>query len=183
MKDIKDKAFGAMNELLDEAALASGQIVVLGCSTSEICGDKIGKGSVYEVGEEVIAGVLAATKPRGIFLAVGCCEHLNRAVVIERAAAEKYNLEIVSVIPQPKAGGSAGAAAYRFFDDPCVVEFVKAHAGMDIGDTFIGMHLRHVAVPLRLSVNTIGEAHVTYAKTRPKFIGGSRAVYELPKNN
>lgn len=181
MKNIKDKSFHAMNELLDASGLTSGQIVVLGCSTSEICGEKIGHGSVFEVGEEVIAGVLAAAKTRGVYLAVGCCEHLNRAVVIERAAAEKYNLEIVSVIPQPKAGGSAGTAAYRLFDDPCMVEFVKAHAGMDIGDTLIGMHLRHVAVPLRLSIDKIGESHVTYAKTRPKFIGGSRAVYELPK--
>jgi uncharacterized protein (TIGR01440 family) len=181
MVDIKEKVFRAMNELLDEAGLAGGDIVVLGCSTSEICGKKIGKGSAYEVGKNVVASVLAATKPRGVYLAVGCCEHLNRAVVIERAAAEKYNLEIVSVVPMPNAGGSAGAAAYRLFDDPCVVEFVSAHAGMDIGDTLIGMHLRHVAVPLRLSIDTIGKAHVTYAKTRPKFIGGARAVYKLPE--
>lgn len=181
MKDIKDNAFIAMNELLDESGLTSGQIVVLGCSTSEICGNDIGKGSVYDVGEQVIAGILAATKPRGIYLAVGCCEHLNRAIVIERGAVEKYSLEIVSVIPQAKAGGSAGTAAYKLFDDPCMVECVKAHAGMDIGDTFIGMHLCNVSVPLRLSIKTIGEAHVTYSKTRPKFVGGSRAIYELPK--
>lgn len=180
MNGIQKSVFDAVNELIENAGIKAGQIVVLGCSTSEIAGSKIGKGSVYELGEQVISGAMSALIPRGIYLAVGCCEHLNRAVVIERSAAEKYNLEEVSVIPAPKAGGSAATAAYMHFNDPVVVEFVKAHAGMDIGDTFIGMHLRHVAVPLRLSVSKIGEAHVTYAKTRPKFIGGSRARYELP---
>ena len=179
MSDIKKQVFVAVNSLADASGLKKGQIMILGCSTSEICGERIGHGSVYETGAEVISGALAALKPRGIYLAVGCCEHLNRAVVLERKAAEKYGFEIVSVIPQPKAGGSAATAAYRSFDDPVVVEFIKAHAGIDIGDTFIGMHLRHVAVPLRLDVKEIGKAHVTYAKTRPKFIGGSRAVYEL----
>ena len=179
MDEIKKLVFDAVNMLADEANLKSGQIMVLGCSTSEINGERIGHGSVYTSGEEVISGALAALKPRGIYLAVGCCEHLNRAVVVEREATEKYGFEIVSVIPQPKAGGSAGTAAYKSFDDPVVVEFVKAHAGMDIGDTFIGMHLRHVAVPVRLPIKEIGKAHVTFAKTRPKFIGGSRAVYEV----
>ena len=179
MSDIQKSVFDAVNALAEASKVTAGQIVVLGCSTSEIAGEKIGKGSVYELGEEVISGALAALKPRGVYLAVGCCEHLNRAVIIEKEAAEKYGFEIVSVIPQPKAGGSAGTAAYKSFDNPVAVEFVKAHAGIDIGDTLIGMHLRHVAVPLRLEITKIGEAHVTYAKTRPKFIGGSRAVYEL----
>ena len=180
MNGIQKNVFDAVNELIENAGIKAGQIVVLGCSTSEIAGSKIGKGSVYELGEQVISGAMSALIPRGIYLAVGCCEHLNRAVVIEHRAAEKYNLEEVSVIPAAKAGGSAATAAYMHFNDPVVVEFVKAHAGIDIGNTFIGMHLRHVAVPLRLSVSKIGEAHVTYAKTRPKFIGGSRARYELP---
>ena len=179
MENIKEEVFRAMTSLADTAKLNAGEIMVLGCSTREIAGEHIGHGSVYELGEQVISGALAALKPRGIYLAVGCCEHLNRAVVIEREAALKYGFEIVCVVPQPKAGGSAGTAAYKFFDDPVVVEFVKGHAGMDIGDTFIGMHLRHVAVPVRLEKDTIGSAHVTYARTRPKYIGGSRAVYEV----
>lgn len=175
---IKNQVLNAMKELIETAELKAGNIVIIGCSTSEITGSRIGKGSVYDVGEQVIDGALEALKDTGIYLAVGCCEHLNRAVVIEREAAEKYGFEQVAVVPAVKAGGSAGTAAYKKFADPVMIEFVKAHAGMDIGDTFIGMHLRHVAVPVRLSVNSIGEAHVTFAKTRPKYIGGSRAVYE-----
>lgn len=177
MQTIKNEVFKAVSELLEKSEIKSGEILIMGCSTSEIAGNTIGKGSVFELGDAVIGGALEALKNSGVYLAVGCCEHLNRAVVIEREAAEKYGLEIVSVIPQPKAGGSAGTSAYKMFKNPVVVEFVKAHAGIDIGDTFIGMHLRHVAVPLRLSVNTIGHAHTTFAKTRPKYIGGSRAYY------
>ena len=179
MGEIQKQVFDAINELAESACLKAGQIFILGCSTSEIAGAHIGKGSVPELGDEVISGAMAALKPRGIYLAVGCCEHLNRAVIVERETAEKYALEEVCVIPAPKAGGSAATAAYMHFNDPVAVEFIKAHAGMDIGDTFIGMHLRHVAVPARLSVNKIGEAHVTFAKTRPKYIGGARARYEL----
>ena len=167
-----------IRSLVAAAGVKPGQIVILGCSTSEVAGEKIGKGSVYELGEAIIDGVLSVLAPNGIFLAAGCCEHLNRAVIIEREAAEKYGLEIVSVIPQPKAGGSAATAAYKKMQDPVAVEFVKAHAGMDIGDTFIGMHLKKVAVPVRLSMNKIGEAHLTCARVRPKFIGGIRAKYE-----
>ena len=177
MENIRKEVFDAISELLKESDIKNGEILVMGCSTSEIAGNIIGKGSVFELGDEVIGGALDALKDSGVYLAVGCCEHLNRAIVIEREAALKYGLEIVSVIPQPKAGGSAGTSAYKKFKDPVVVEFVKAHAGIDIGDTFIGMHLRHVAVPLRLSVNKIGSAHTTFAKTRPKYIGGSRAYY------
>ena len=178
MSNIQNEVKSAICELIKESGIKSGEILIMGCSTSEIAGNKIGKGSVFELGDEVIDGALSAIGDSGIYLAVGCCEHLNRAVVIEREAALKYGFEIVSVIPQPKAGGSAGTSAYKKFKDPVMVEFVKAHAGIDIGDTFIGMHLRHVAVPLRLSVNTVGQAHTTFAKTRPKFVGGSRAVYE-----
>lgn len=179
MEEIKKSVSEAMEALIEEADVKAGEIIILGCSTSEVIGEKIGKGSVYDVGEAIIRGALAAVEPRGIYLAVGCCEHLNRAVILSREAAEKYGFEIVSVVPAPKAGGSAATAAYRLMEDAVAVEFAKCHAGMDIGDTFIGMHLRHVAVPVRLSVSKIGEAHVTYARTRPKFIGGSRAVYTV----
>lgn len=177
MEEIKKTAAQAMEALVEAAGVKPGQIIILGCSTSEVAGEKIGKGSVFALGEAIIDGILSVLQPKGIFLAAGACEHLNRAVVLEREAAEKYGFEIVSVIPQPKAGGSAATAAYQKMQDPVCVEFVKAHAGMDIGDTFIGMHLRHVAVPVRLPISQIGEAHVTYARTRPKFIGGARAVY------
>ena len=177
MENIQNEVFSAIKELVAESGIKNGEILVMGCSTSEISGDTIGKGSVFELGDAVIDGALSSLQGSGIYLAVGCCEHLNRAVVIEKEAALKYGLEIVSVIPQPKAGGSAGTSAYKKFKDPVVVEFVKAHAGIDIGDTFIGMHLKHVAVPLRLSVNKIGKAHTTFARTRPKYIGGARAYY------
>jgi len=179
MEQIKKAVTTAMEALIEEAEVKSGQIVILGCSTSEVAGEKIGKGSVYDLGEAIVSAALSVLSPRGIYLAAGCCEHLNRAVILPREAAEKYGFEIVSVIPQPKAGGSAATAAYRLMEDAVAVEFARCHAGMDIGDTFIGMHLRHVAVPVRLPISKIGEAHVTYAKTRPKFIGGSRAVYTL----
>ena len=179
MSEVENKVYEAISELVRESGIKRGEILVLGCSTSEINGTNIGKGSVYASGEEVIRGAMRALDGTGIYLAVGCCEHLNRAVVIEREAAERYGFEIVSVVPAMKAGGSTGTAAYKAFKDPVMIEYVKAHAGMDIGDTLIGMHLRHVAVPLRLRINKIGFANVTYAKTRPKFIGGSRAQYEL----
>ena len=117
-------------------------------------------------------------KEKGIFLAAQCCEHLNRALVVERECAEKYGLEIVCVVPKAKAGGSFATTAYENFNAPVVVETIKAHAGVDIGSTIIGMHLRHVAVPVRLSMKQLGEANVTFARTRPKYIGGPRAVYE-----
>lgn len=177
MDRIKESVFKGMSELIGKSALCRGDIIVLGCSTSEIMGNDIGSASHYEAGEAVISGALEALSDHGLYLAVGCCEHLNRAIVIEREAAIKYGLEIVSVIPAVKAGGSAATAAYKLFRDPVMVEHVKAHAGMDIGSTLIGMHLKHVAVPLRLSIKKIGEANVTYAKTRPKYIGGARAVY------
>ncbi len=182
MEEIKKAVGAALEALIEEADVQKGQIVVIGCSTSEVAGAKIGKGSVYDLGEAIIGAALAVLKTRGIYLAAGCCEHLNRAVILPREAAEKYGFEIVSVVPAPKAGGSAATAAYRLLDDAVAVEFAKCHAGMDIGDTFIGMHLRHVAVPVRLPITKIGAAHVTYAKTRPKFVGGSRAVYTLEES-
>jgi len=176
--EIENSAREAITELFQEAKPQAGQIVVVGCSSSEIVGEKIGKGSTPEVAEAVINGILPVIKKNGLFLAAQCCEHLNRALVLEREAAEKFGLEIVAVVPKPKAGGSFATAAFKAFHDPVLVEHVKAVAGIDIGCTLIGMHLKDVAVPLRLKTNKIGEALVTAAKTRPKFIGGERAQYE-----
>ena len=172
----KKQAYDAASELCEKAGLKSGQILVVGCSTSEILGDRIGSNSNPEAAEAVFDGIFAALRERGIFLAAQCCEHLNRALVTERAAAEGF--EIVNAVPQPKAGGSFAAAAYRRFADPVVLEEIRADAGLDIGDTLIGMHLKKVAVPVRLSLSRIGEAHLAAARTRPKYIGGERAVYD-----
>lgn len=177
-EDIKTAARNAIEELIAESRPKKGQIIVVGCSSSEIVGQKIGKGSAPEAAGAVLDGILPAIKENGFFLAAQCCEHLNRALVVEREAAEKFGLEIVAAVPKPKAGGSFAAAAYLAFDDPVLVEHVKAAAGLDIGCTLIGMHLKDVAVPLRLHTNKIGEALVLAAKTRPKYIGGARAEYE-----
>ena len=174
---IKEDIASAVNELIEKAGLKSGQFLVVGCSSSEIIGGKIGKSSSPETGVEVAETILSVLNEKGIYLAAQCCEHLNRALIVEREAAEKYGFEQVCVRPMPKAGGSFATAVYDRMRDPVAVEFVKAHAGLDIGSTLIGMHLKHVAVPLRLSVKTIGEAYVTAAYTRPKLIGGVRAHY------
>lgn len=163
-------------ELIISAKLKKGDIVIVGCSTSEVVGDKIGTNSAYEIAEQIFCGIYSTLKEKGIFLAVQCCEHLNRAIVTESSAVP--NFERVNVIPQPKAGGSLATVAYKNLPSPVVIEEIKADAGMDIGDTFIGMHLKKVAVPVRLSTDTIGKAHVTFCRTRPKFIGGIRAVYD-----
>ena len=176
--EVRKAALDAIEELLKEAKLNKGQIVVVGCSSSEIVGEKIGKGSVPEAAEAVLDSILPALSENGLFLAAQCCEHLNRALVIEREAAEKFGYEIVAAVPKPKAGGSFAAAAYLRLRDPVLVEHVKAAAGLDIGGTLIGMHLKDVAIPLRMETKKIGEACISAARTRPKFIGGSRAQYE-----
>ena len=175
-KTLYEQALLTVSEIVDRAGLKPGNILVIGCSTSEIIGSKIGTNSAPEVAAEVFGAFAACAKERGIYLAVQCCEHLNRAIVIERAAAPY--LEAVNVAPKPKAGGSMATAAYAAFADPVVVEEIRADAGLDIGLTLIGMHLKKVAVPLRLENNRIGEALVVAARTRPKFIGGVRAVYD-----
>lgn len=167
----------AITELVEKSKLKAGDLVVVGCSSSEILGEHIGKGSSPETGVEVATTILSVLSEKGIFLAAQCCEHLNRALVIEREAAEKFMLEEVCVRPMPKAGGSFATAVYDNMKDPVVVEHVKAKAGLDIGCTLIGMHLKDVAVPLRLSVKTIGCASINAAYTRPKLIGGVRAHY------
>lgn len=175
--DIKYQASNALSELLATHPVKKGSIIVVGCSSSEILGVNIGKGSAPDAAKAVLEGIMPIIKENGLYLAAQCCEHLNRALVIESECAEKYGYERVCVRPRVKAGGSFATAAYESFDMPAVVEHIKASAGLDIGDTFIGMHLKEVAVPVRLSSKSIGQAHLTAAYTRPKLIGGARADY------
>lgn len=168
-----------VRELASAGGLAKSQLLVIGVSTSEVLGKRIGTAGTMETAAQIYAGVEAVRLEIGFVPVFQCCEHLNRALVMERAAAERYGLEIVGAVPVPKAGGSMAAFAYRQLEQPCLAESVQAHAGIDIGDTFIGMHLKRVAVPVRPSIRSIGEAHVAMAVTRPKLIGGARAVYEL----
>ena len=177
LSELTAQARRATEELLEAAHLETGDIFVVGCSSSEIRGGRIGHDSSMEVAAAVLAGVLPPLQEQGVYLAAQCCEHLNRSIVIEREAAKKYGCQIVAAIPQPHAGGSWATNCWRTFKDPVLVEEVKAGAGMDIGGTLIGMHLRRVAVPVRLSMDHIGEAILLCARTRPPFIGGSRAVY------
>lgn len=175
---IREECIKAVSELCDIAKLKRGSIFVVGCSTSEVVGAKIGTDSNPDVAKEIYEGISSVLKERGIFLAVQCCEHLNRAIVIER---ESGALGEVNVIPQKKAGGSLATVAYNSFFDPVVVEEIQADCGIDIGNTLIGMHLKRVAVPVRLSINKIGEAPIVCARVRPKFIGGIRAIYDEGK--
>ena len=178
---IKEQARTATKEIISLAKLKKGDLLVVGCSTSEIVGSQIGTDSVPNVAAEVFSVIFEETKKRGIFVASQCCEHLNRAIIVESAYAELKGLDAVNVIPQPKAGGSFATAAYNAIEKPVAVEFIKADAGLDIGQTLIGMHLKAVAVPVRLSVSKIGEAVLTAARTRAKFIGGGRAIYDENK--
>ena len=173
---IYEQAKATIAELCEQAKLTKGSIVVVGCSTSEVVGSKIGTNSNVDVAGELFRGLNDYAKSKGIFLAIQCCEHLNRAIITERKAVPYA--EIVNVVPQPKAGGALATKAYEGFEEPVAIEEIKADAGIDIGLTLIGMHLKKVAVPLRLENNRIGEALVMAARTRPKFIGGERAFYD-----
>lgn len=177
-ENITAQAYAATKELIDAAKVHPGQIIVVGCSTSEVGGAGIGTDSSPSLAEAVFEGIYKAANEAELYLAAQCCEHLNRALILEEIAAEKYGYEPVNVVPQPKAGGSFATAAYHAFDCPVAVEHIKAHLGMDIGDTLIGMHLKDVAVPVRIPTKQIGEAHLVCARTRAKFIGGERAVYD-----
>ncbi len=179
LESIKAQAKQAVDELLEQACLKKGDIFVVGCSSSEVIGKKIGKYSSYPVAHAIFEGIYPYLKEKGIFLAAQCCEHLNRAVIIEQECAEKYGYEPVCVVPKPKAGGSFATCCYSAFNEPVAVENIKANAGIDIGGTLIGMHLKAVAVPVRLSLSKIGEANIICARTRPKYIGGERAEYCL----
>ena len=173
-EELKKQAKEVTSELCEKAKLKKGQILVVGCSSSEVCGDRIGSNSNLEVAKSVFEGIYEETQSRGIFLAAQCCEHLNRAIIVEREAVPYA--DIVNVVP--KAGGSFATTAYHTFRDPVALEEIRADAGLDIGDTLIGMHLKKVAVPVRLENHEIGQAHIAAARVRPKFIGGQRAVYD-----
>ncbi len=179
LNQIATEATLATAQLCDAASLKKGDLFVIGCSSSEVLGEKIGTGSSPQVGETLVSAIKTELDRRGIYLAAQCCEHLNRAIIIERAALPFA--EEVNVVPVPKAGGSFATAAYAAMSDPIAVESVRAHAGIDIGGTLIGMHLRAVAVPVRLSVRAIGAAPILCARTRARFIGGERANYDKTK--
>lgn len=178
MNKIYNQAYSAAVELIEKSGIVNGDVVVIGCSTSEVIGEKIGTSGTLDVAQELYNGLNAAFGEKGIYIAAQCCEHLNRAIIIEKEKACILGLEQVCVVPHPRAGGSFATAAWQTMKNPVAVEEIKADAGIDIGTTLIGMHLKRVAVPLRLECNTIGEAKLSAAKTRPKFIGGERAKYE-----
>lgn len=175
--ELFQQAKQAAQELVAAANLKKGDILVVGCSSSEVAGGVIGHNSSLETAEAVFGGIYEVLQEKGIYLAAQCCEHLNRAICVERAAVP--NAEEVCVVPQPKAGGSFATTAYRTFDDPVMLEEIRADAGLDIGGTLIGMHLKRVAVPVRLSLDHIGSAILLAARTRPKYIGGERAKYAV----
>ena len=176
-KQIEQEARQAVTELLAEAKLKKGDVFVVGCSSSEIVGGRIGKDSSMEAAGAVYAGIAPVLAEKGIWLAAQCCEHLNRAIVLEEEAARQYGWEPVWVVPRPHAGGSWATTCWKNFKKPVAVEQIRAHAGLDIGGTLIGMHLKQVAVPVRLSITKIGDANILCARTRPKLIGGERARY------
>lgn len=176
MSKIFDQAYAASKELIEVACLRENSVLVVGCSTSEVLGDKIGTNSSPDTAKEIFDGIVKAATEKGVYVAAQCCEHLNRAIITEKAAMP--DAERVNVIPQPKAGGSFATIAYKAFKEPVVLEEIKADAGLDIGFTMIGMHMKKVAVPVRLQNNRIGNATVLAARSRPKFIGGIRAVYD-----
>ena len=175
MEKIKEQAYASAREIIKKAKLKKGNVLVVGCSTSEVIGDKIGTNSSPETAQYIYEGIKTACDEAGVYLAAQCCEHLNRAIIVEAEAVK--NADPVNVIPRPKAGGSFATAAYNGFKAPVALEEISADAGMDIGFTMIGMHIKKVAVPVRLENNKIGQATVLAARTRPKFIGGIRAIY------
>lgn len=178
MQEIFNQAQLVAKELVEKAEVKSGDIVVIGCSTSEVIGERIGTSGTVEVAQQIFDGLNSIFAEKGIYIAAQCCEHLNRAIIIESEKADKLGLEKVCVVPHPRAGGSFATAAWHTMKNPAAVEEIKADAGIDIGFTLIGMHLKRVAVPLRLENNTIGKAKLNAAKTRAKYIGGERAKYE-----
>ncbi len=174
---ITRQAQQAVRDVLAAAKLKKGDIFIVGCSSSTVKGASFGAASSMEIAQAIFDGIYPILQEQGIYLAAQCCEHLNRAVILEREATVKQGREEVNVVPQPKAGGSFATITYRTLKDPVAVEHIRADAGLDVGGVLIGMHLREVAVPLTLSIRAIGEAHLTAARTRAKFIGGERAVY------
>lgn len=178
LKEIRLTLRQAVDVLAEAGHIQPGGLIVLGCSTSEVAGARIGKGSVPELGEVIARAMLEACRAHGLEAAFQCCEHLNRAVVMEQRVLRDLRLTQVRAIPQPKAGGSVPAAAWKLLEQPALAMAVQADAAIDIGDTLVGMHIRPVAVPLRLDVNHVGHANLVMAYSRLPYIGGSRAVYE-----
>ncbi len=178
LEQIKSDTARALLELLEVARLKEKDILVVGCSTSEVAGHRIGTFSSTEIAESIFSAIYPILKGKGIYLAAQCCEHLNRALILEEEAAEYYRYPAVNVVPYPKAGGAFSTVAYQKFIRPVAVEAIQARAGMDIGDTLIGMHLMPVAVPVRVSIKAIGQANLVCARTRRKLIGGQRAQYD-----
>ena len=176
-EEFTEKARSLVLEVLEQAGLKEGSVFVVGCSSSTVCGEGYGKASSMDIAQALFDGIYPELKERGIYLAAQCCEHLNRAIITSAEIADRQGREYVNVVPQPKAGGSFATIAYRTIEEPVAVEHIRADAGIDIGGVLIGMHLREVAVPLNLKTRMIGEAHITAARTRPKFIGGERAHY------
>lgn len=179
--DIRGQVAEILEELAAAAGLGAGKLVVIGASTSEVAGVRIGTGGAERIAEELYAGIDRVRQKYGFDLAFQCCEHLNRALVVERTVLERLGLTEVAAVPVRNAGGSMAAVAFRRLSEPCLAESLEAHAGLDIGETLIGMHLRRVAVPYRPALRHVGKARVTAALTRPKLIGGERAVYVLPQ--
>lgn len=177
LDQIKQQTRQGLTELLNQAKLEAGDVFVLGLSTSEVQGEQIGEDSSIEIGRVIVKTILDVLRPLGIHLAVQGCQHLNRALVVEKAVAKEKGLEQVMVYPQIHAGGAGQIAAFENFAEPIEVEHIQAAAGMDIGDTSIGMQVKFVQVPVRTSIKTIGQAHTTYLRSRPKYIGGPRAKY------
>lgn len=181
LTQVREESANAARQLAEAAKLHKGQIVVVGCSTSEVVGHNVGSWSTPEVANAIFEGLSSVFAPMGVYIAAQCCEHLNRALIVEHEAVP--NGEIVNVMPQPKAGSSFATAAYHSFRHPVALEEIRADAGLDIGGTLIGMHLKKVAVPVRLQQNHIGQAIVLAARVRPKFIGGERAIYDESLKN
>lgn len=175
LDEVRQQAAAAAGELAEAAHMRRGQIVVVGCSTSEVVGKKVGSWSTPEVADAIFEGLHSVFAPMGVYIAAQCCEHLNRAIIVEHEAVP--TLDIVNVVPQPKAGSSFATATYKACKHPVAVEEIRADAGLDIGGTLIGMHIKPVVVPLRIETKKIGEAVLLCARRRPKFVGGSRAVY------
>lgn len=181
-ENIKKDLLCALEELYAVSKAEKGSILVVGCSTSEVIGQKIGSAGSLETAQALVECVNTFCKQKGLYLAAQCCEHLNRAIVIEKAAMKEYGLTRVNAVPQIHAGGSFGTATYAALDEPVLVSSVTADLGIDIGDTLIGMHIRPVAVPVRVSVKKIGEANLVLVRSRCPFVGGERAVYNPELN-
>lgn len=177
IEELRAQLRTCLDEYVAQGYGKKNQIFVTGCSTSEVIGERIGTAGTIDVAEVIYEELSLFSQNSEMYLAFQCCEHLNRALVVERDIAEQFNLDEVSVTPARTAGGAMATYAYGQMKNPVVIEFIKAHGGIDIGDTFIGMHIKHVLVPVRTSVKEIGQAHITLATSRPKLIGGERAVY------